>query len=66
MRRIAFAISVALAVGVAQAQDKTIKISGFGAKSGPVRSFGGNSEAALIAAADVINKGGGVKLADGS
>ena len=66
MRRIAFAISVALAVGVAHAQDKTIKIAGFGAKSGPVRSFGVNSEAALIAAADVVNKGGGVKLADGS
>jgi branched-chain amino acid transport system substrate-binding protein len=31
-----------------------------------VRSFGVNSEAALLAAADVINKKGGVKLADGS
>jgi branched-chain amino acid transport system substrate-binding protein len=60
------AISLALAAGTAQAQDKTIKIAGFGAKSGVVRSFGINSEAALLAAADVINKSGGVKLADGS
>ncbi|MEX1074236.1 MAG: ABC transporter substrate-binding protein, partial [Burkholderiales bacterium] len=56
--------SLALAAGVAHAQ--TINIAGFGAKSGVVRSFGINSEAALLAAADVINKGGGVKLADGS
>jgi len=60
------AVSLALSFGVAQAQDKTIKISGFGAKTGPVRSFGVNSEAAMLAAADVINKAGGVKLADGS
>jgi branched-chain amino acid transport system substrate-binding protein len=57
---------VALAAGVVHAQDKTIKIAGFGAKSGVVRSFGINSEAALLAAADVVNRAGGVKLADGS
>ncbi len=67
MKKIAIAVvAAALAAGGAYAQDKTIKIAGFGAKSGVVRSFGVNSEAAIIAAADVINKQGGVKLADGS
>ncbi len=66
MKNIAIAVAVALAAGSAYAQEKTIKIAGFGAKSGVVRSFGINSEAALTAAADVINKQGGVKLADGS
>ena len=64
MKKLALAVSLALAAGVAHAQ--TIKIAGFGAKSGVVRSFGVNSEAAMLAAADVINKSGGVKLADGS
>ncbi|HJS37576.1 MAG TPA: ABC transporter substrate-binding protein [Burkholderiales bacterium] len=64
MKKLALAVSLALAAGVTHAQ--TIKITGFGAKSGVVRSFGVNSEAAMLAAADVINKGGGVKLADGS
>ena len=64
MKKLALAVSLALAAGVAHAQ--AIKITGFGAKSGVVRSFGINSEAALLAAADLINKGGGVKLADGS
>ncbi len=71
MKKIALAVSAAFAAsalcaGSALAQEKTVKIAGFGAKSGPVRSFGVNSEAALLAAADVINKQGGVKLADGS
>ena len=66
MKKLAFAIALAFAASGAMAQEKTIRISGFGAKSGPVRSFGVNSEAAMLAAADVINKGGGVKLADGS
>jgi len=66
VKKLALAVSLALSFGIAQAQDKTIKISGFGAKTGPVRSFGVNSEAAMLAAADVINKAGGVKLADGS
>jgi branched-chain amino acid transport system substrate-binding protein len=57
--------ALAVSPGV-QAQEKTIKIAGFGAKSGVVRSFGINSEAALLAAADVINRQGGVTLADGS
>jgi len=67
VKRIAIALAVSLAVsGAALAQEKTIKIAGFGAKTGAVRSFGVNSEAALLAAADVINKQGGVRLADGS
>ena len=64
MKTLALAVSLALAAGVAHAQ--TVKIAGFGAKSGVVRSFGINSEAAMLAAADNINKSGGVKLADGS
>jgi branched-chain amino acid transport system substrate-binding protein len=67
VKRIAIALAVSLAVsGAALAQEKTIKIAGFGAKTGAVRSFGVNSEAAMLAAADVINKQGGVRLADGS
>ncbi len=60
------AVVLAFAATGALAQEKTIKIAGFGAKSGVVRSFGINSEAALLAAADQINKSGGVKLGDGS
>ncbi len=66
MKKLALAVALAFAAGGALAQEKTIKIAGFGAKSGVVRSFGINSEAAMLAAADVINKQGGVKLADGS
>ena len=70
MKKLAFAVAAAFAAtaytGSAFAQEKTIRITGFGAKSGVVRSFGVNSEAAMLAAADVINKQGGVKLADGS
>jgi branched-chain amino acid transport system substrate-binding protein len=60
------AVALAFAATGALAQEKTIKVAGFGAKSGVVRSFGINSEAAMLAAAEVINKGGGVKLGDGS
>jgi branched-chain amino acid transport system substrate-binding protein len=66
VKKIALTVALAFAASGALAQEKTIKIAGFGAKTGPVRSFGVNSEAAMIAAADVINKAGGVKLADGS
>lgn len=60
--------ALALAAGhaPAQAQDKVLKIYGFGAKSGVVRIFGLNSEAAMKAAAEQINKAGGVTLGDGS
>ena len=50
----------------AYAQERTLKIYGFGAKSGVVRIFGLNSEAAMKAAAEQINKAGGVTLADGA
>jgi len=66
VKKIALAVALAFAATGALAQEKTIKIAGFGAKSGVVRSFGVNSEAAMLAAADQINKAGGVKLADGS
>jgi branched-chain amino acid transport system substrate-binding protein len=72
VKNIAWAVSAAALAGslacsaAALAQEKTVKIAGFGAKSGVVRSFGINSEAALLAAADVINKQGGITLADGS
>ena len=57
----------ALAVpGIASAQEREIRISGFGAMTGVVRSFGINSKAALEAAADQINKAGGVTLGDGT
>lgn len=59
-------ITVALAATSALAQERTVKIYGFGAKSGVVRIFGLNSEAAMKAAAEQINKAGGVTLGDGS
>jgi branched-chain amino acid transport system substrate-binding protein len=43
-----------------------INIAGWGAKSGPLRSFGINSEAVMSAAVERVNQMGGVKLADGS
>ncbi len=72
MKTFATAVAAALAAMAfglpsgAVAQERTIKITGFGAKSGIIRSFGINSEAAMLAAAEVINGQGGVKLADGS
>jgi branched-chain amino acid transport system substrate-binding protein len=70
----AIALAVAAAFGAASlalaapaaAQERTVKIAGMGAKSGVVRSFGVNSEAAMRAAADQINAAGGVKLGDGT
>lgn len=55
-----------LVAAPAAAQERTVKIYGFGAKSGVVRIFGLNSEAAMKAAAEQINKAGGVTLGDGS
>jgi branched-chain amino acid transport system substrate-binding protein len=70
MKKLVLGVAAAMAAlgatSLALAQERTIKIAGFGAKTGAVRSFGINSEAALLAAADVINKQGGVRLADGS
>ena len=57
------AAAAALATATsAIAQDKTVKIYGFGAKSGVVGIFGQQSEAAMQAAAAIINKAGGVTL----
>ncbi len=56
----------ALVSASAYAQSREIKIYGLGAKSGVVRIFGLNSEAAMKAAAEQINKSGGVKMADGT
>jgi branched-chain amino acid transport system substrate-binding protein len=61
-----FAGGALVAAAPAAAQERTVKIAAFGAKSGVVRSFGVNSEAAIRAAADEINKAGGVKLGDGT
>jgi branched-chain amino acid transport system substrate-binding protein len=63
----AFVTSMAISSAIpATAQEREIRLSGFGAMSGVVRSFGVNSKAALEAAADEINKAGGVKLGDGT
>jgi branched-chain amino acid transport system substrate-binding protein len=71
MKRLALAVAAAFAAtaytgSAPLAQEKTVRISGFGAKTGVIRLFGINSEAAMLAAAEVINGKGGVKLADGS
>jgi branched-chain amino acid transport system substrate-binding protein len=72
MKRLHAALAVLLAgsmlslPGSALAQERTVKITGFGAKSGVVRVFGINSEAAMKAAAEEINKAGGVTLGDGT
>ncbi|TXL69994.1 amino acid ABC transporter substrate-binding protein [Vineibacter terrae] len=71
MRRTGLLLSSALVAviglcGTAAAQERAVIIKGFGAKSGVVRSFGINSEAAMRAAADAINSQGGVKLGDGT
>ena len=64
---IAAALGVAMSFGTAaDAADRTVKIAGFGAMSGVVRSFGINTQAVMQAAAKAINEAGGVKLADGS
>jgi branched-chain amino acid transport system substrate-binding protein len=61
-----FSGAALVAAAPAGAQERTVKIAAFGAQSGVVRSFGINSEAAIRAAADEINKAGGVKLGDGT
>jgi branched-chain amino acid transport system substrate-binding protein len=55
-----------LAATPALAQEREVKINGIGAMSGVVRSFGLNSNAAMQAAVDQINKAGGVTLGDGA
>ena len=50
----------------ANAAEREVHIAGFGAKSGVVRSFGVNTEAVMLAAAEQINNSGGIKLGDGA
>ena len=60
------ALAAVLVAAPAVAQERVVKIYGFGAKSGVVRIFGLNSEAAMKAAAEQINKAGGVTMGDGA
>lgn len=46
--------------------DRSIKVIGWGALSGPYADYGVNSRAVLTAAIEKINSLGGVKLADGT
>jgi branched-chain amino acid transport system substrate-binding protein len=66
----AVAVALGLAVfalpGPTSAQEREVRIAGVGVMSGILRSFGINSKAALEAAAEQINKAGGVKLGDGA
>ena len=59
-------VIAALLPVASHSQTREVKIYGFGAKSGVVRIFGLNSEAAMKAAAEQINKAGGVTLGDGT
>jgi branched-chain amino acid transport system substrate-binding protein len=62
----ACAIGAVFAASGEPPQRRPIKIAAFGTLTGPVRSFGTNSRAALQAAAERIDAAGGVKLRDGS
>ena len=57
-----------MALGMPQAylSAKSLKVLGWGAQSGPLKSFGVNSEAALRSAVAEINAAGGVRMGDGS
>lgn len=55
-----------LSAGQVNAEERVVKIAGFGALSGVLRPFGVNSQAAMLAAAERINEQGGVKLGDGA
>lgn len=59
-------VGAASAAGDAPPQRRPIKIAAFGTLTGPVKSFGINSRAALQAATDRIDAAGGVRLRDGS
>jgi len=63
---LASALAGLMIAAPAFSNERTVEIAGFGAKSGVIRLFGMNSEAALNAAADAINADGGVKLGDGA
>lgn len=63
---VALALVALAGAHAAPAPERVIKIAGFGAKSGTLRQFGVNSEAAMRAAAAQINADGGVRLGDGA
>ena len=54
-----------MAAGTASAES-VINIAGWGAQSGPLRSFGVNSNAVIQAAVKRVNEEGGIRLADGT
>lgn len=60
------AIALLGMAGQTVAAERTVKIAGFGAKSGVVRSFGINTEAVMRGAIEQVNESGGVKLGDGT
>lgn len=60
-----FAVTTVTAPGTGVAAERTVKLAGWGAKSGPLRSFGVNSLAVLEAAIKAVNDAGGVKMGDG-
>lgn len=60
-----FAVTTVTAPGTGVAAERTVKLAGWGAKSGPLRSFGVNSHAVLNAAIKAVNDAGGVKMGDG-
>jgi branched-chain amino acid transport system substrate-binding protein len=61
----ALAVTAVMTPGVTAAAERTVQLAGWGAKSGPLRSFGVNSEAVLKAAIQAVNDAGGVKMGDG-
>jgi branched-chain amino acid transport system substrate-binding protein len=50
---------------VAHAEDRVVRLTAWGAKSGPLISFGVNSEAVYKAAVKTVNDAGGIKMGDG-
>ncbi len=59
-------LMVTLGMPQAYLSAKSLKVLGWGAQSGPLKSFGVNSEAALRSAVAEINATGGVRMGDGS
>ena len=67
LKTLALVATTALAfAGSSALAETTINIAGWGAKSGPLRSFGVNSEAVMKAAVARVNETGGIKLKNGS
>ena len=52
------AVTTVTAPSTGVAAERTVKLAGWGAKSGPLRSFGVNSEAVLNAAIKAVNDAG--------